>query len=605
MKISTLRSLLRRTEFSDINRHFADFMLKLSRTQDPDFYLACGLVSHQAEQGDVCLNLSEYSGTGPVAFPGAQSDSVPAPPLAEWIESLQNNPLVGKPGEKKPLILDTQGSTPRLYLYRYWQYENILGQYIRQSSRRQPISLDRDLFEAGLARLFPSVPGEVDDQVLAARAALENRFCVISGGPGTGKTTTVLKIIILLLEQAGENPFELALVAPTGKAANRLRESILVSREQAERAEFTRKELLNAIPDETSTIHRMLGAIRNSPRFKYNIQNPLPFDCVIVDEVSMVDLALMSKLVQALKPDCRLILLGDKNQLSSVESGSVLGDICSTPENQAGKPSELARCMINLSKSYRFTDKSSIGRLSRLINEGCAAEAAAMLESPPSANISWHQSPLPRDIRESLKNSLKKIYSSFSGQQSVENSFEMVSRFNIICALRSGPYGTVTLNRLIEQILMDEKIVTGDQEWYPGRRIMITRNDYHLELYNGDIGIALPDREDGNRLKVYFERGKNHYQKCAPARLPEHESAFAMTIHKSQGSEFDSVLIILPNQDTPVLSRELIYTAITRARKKIQIWGDMGVLVKALNRTTRRSSGLKDMLHGGNPTETV
>ncbi len=598
MKLPEIRSLFKRTEFSDINYHFGDFILKQSGSHDPYLFLACALVSHRTEQGDVCLSLSDYSEKPNLKSVENQSVSIAGPPLPKWIESLQKSPVVGSPGEIKPLILDNETSTPRLYMLRYWQYENRLAEYIRQCCDQQPSNIDNELLESGLMRLFPSTGSEPDDQALAARTALENRFCVITGGPGTGKTTTVLKIIILLLEQAGDTSLELALAAPTGKAANRLRESIQSSLAQAGREGIATEKVLAKIPAETATIHRLLGSIKNSPRFRHDCHNPLPHDCVIVDEVSMVDLALMSKLVEALKPGCRLILLGDKNQLSSVESGSVLGDICAVPDPVTKKALKIAGSIVNLKKSYRFDEQSSIGRLASLINGGQAKEALEIMQDPSSANISWQQTPQPGEIRDALKSKLLTTYRSYFGNRTVGNAFRMLSQFSVICALRNGPYGAVALNRQIQQILVEEKFFPGDIEWYAGRPIMITRNDYHLELYNGDIGIALPDEENDGGLKIYFERGNQQFRKISPARLPEHETAFAMTIHKSQGSEFDRALIFLPNQDAPVLSRELIYTGITRARAAIDIWGDAGVLTKAVNRMTERSSGLQEALYG-------
>ncbi len=592
MKLTAIHSLFRSPEFSALSRHFADFMQKLSGSNDPDFYLACGLVNHRAEQGDICLDLVDYAGKSVLRSQGSQSTNSQAPSLESWVETLRHIPVIGVPGEKKPLILDTDRDVPRLYLLRYWQYEQRLAGFIHRNRQLPPLPLDNPLLEEGIKRLFPNAQSQPDQQADAARAALQNRFCVITGGPGTGKTTTVLKIIILLLEQVSDRPMTLAIAAPTGKATNRIRESLRSSRTEADQQGLTTEKVLSRIPAETFTIHRLLGSIHHSPRFRHDRNNPLPYDCVIVDEVSMVDMALMSKLVEALRPDSRLILLGDKNQLSSVESGSVLGDICDAPESSTHQN------IINLEKSYRFDEQSGIGRLSHLINNGQARESLEMLHQPPSADIRLQQTPRPGDVRSSLEKALLKTYRNWFDTLSTENVFSMVTRFGVICALRNGPYGAVTINRLIEQLLTEKKLIPKNREWYIGRPVMVTRNHHQLELYNGDIGIVLPDDEDNGRPKVFFDRGGNVYRKISPARMPEHETAYAMTIHKSQGSEFDRVLIILPDQDAPILSRELIYTAITRARESVDIWSDDDTFLKSVNRRTERSSGLKSALYG-------
>ena len=594
-----MRALFSRTEFSAINRYFADLMLKLSGSRDPEFYLACALVSYRAERGDVCLNLADYAET-PVLK--GFSNPVPGPicpPLQSWVEMLRKSPVVGKPGGKTPLILDDTDRAPRLYLLRYWQYENDLAAGIRQRIEGQPTTLDRELLTSGLNRLFPGNNTAPDMQAMAARTALEKNLCIITGGPGTGKTATVLKILILLLEQAGDIPLKLALVAPTGKAANRLRESIRSSLDQLDRSVLASETVLSAIPTETSTIHRLLGSIKNSPRFRYDRLHPLPHDCVIVDEVSMVDLALMSKLVEALKPSSRLILLGDKNQLSSVESGSVLGDICFDPgPSGRQKSSPLSHTIVNLVKSYRFDEKSGIGQLSMLINDGQAEESLALLRQGSAGDLGWKRIPAPGELKPRLEEIFRQVSRRVIEPRSPAQAFQNVSRFGILCALRNGPSGAVAINRLVESLLAEAGQIPADSPWYPGRPVMITRNDYQLQLFNGDIGVALPDSEDDNRLKVFFDLGENRYRKIAPARMPEHESAFAMTIHKSQGSEFSRVLLILADQDIPVLSRELIYTGITRARDYVEIWGEEKVFVKAVLRRTERSSGLSDALAG-------
>lgn len=597
MEIDDIRSLFSQPEYTRINRYFADFMLKLSGSDHPGFYLACGLLSHRVEQGDVCLDLAAYADGVSFLSPDDQPLTIQFPDIEAWVAALQANPVVGEPGDRKPLILDAAPENPRLYLYRSWQYEHRLADYIREA-RSRPVSGNEIPISADeIGRLFPESGSGAGSQASAAETALASRFCVITGGPGTGKTTTVFRIIRLLLKQAGDTPFRIALAAPTGKAANRLGESIRASLRGVTEDGTAGKAVLSGIPTETVTIHRLLGNIANSPRFRHDSANPLPHDCVIIDEASMVDLALMSKLVDALKPDCRLILLGDRNQLSSVESGSVLADICAAPsEPFAGQPPG-ADGIVNLTTSYRFDDDSTIGRLSRNINAGEAEAAIRVIDGAPG-DISRSETPPAEQLKRALAENLLAKYRSRLALDSVADAFRELSEFCIISALRNGPAGSLSLNRMIEQILRENRVISGRDEWYRGRPVMMTRNDYQLELYNGDVGIVLPDAEDGRRLKVFFQTGPGQFRSISPFRLPEHETAYAMTIHKSQGSEFNRVLMILPGYDTPLLTRELIYTGITRARQSVEIWGNDDILRQAINRRTSRSSGLAKALYG-------
>jgi len=596
MDVRDVRNLLCQMEYSDINRYFADFMLKLSGGRSPELYLACGLLSHRVEQGDVCLSLGAFGDSVLHFSVNGQAEKLSCPSAVNWVAALQESPVVGNPGDTRPLILDAAPDNPRLYLYRSWRYENRLAEYVRRARSGPTAGDDSRVAADRLLRLFPGDSLQPGGQGHAAETALQNRFCVITGGPGTGKTTTVLKIILLLLEEAGSKPYAIALAAPTGKAANRLRESIRVSLAEAREKNTASEQVLAKVPAETVTIHRLLGNIANSPRFRHDSDHPLSHDCVIIDEASMVDLALMSKLVDALKPGCRLILLGDRNQLSSVEAGSVLADICEVPADEVAAGDSRCSGIVSLAKSYRFVAGSTIGQLSRHVNAG-EAEAALRIMDGEAHDIRRRETPAPDHLGRSLAENLLETYRSRIFCSSAADAFRQLSQFCIISALRNGPYGSVALNRLIEQMLRENGIISGRDEWYRGRPVMITRNDYHLALYNGDIGIALPE-DGGERLKVFFESGPGKYRAISPFRLPEHETAYAVTIHKSQGSEFDRVLMIFPDRDSPVLTRELVYTGITRARQAVEIWADEDILRPAIGRRTSRSSGLARALYG-------
>ena len=582
--------------FSEIDIHFAKFMTRFSGQENPNLFLAAALVSRATAEGHICLDLSSEWG----------DDSA-------WHKSLYSTKVVGRPGDYKPLILDDQS---RFYLYRYWQYEKVFADDINSRAATQIEEIDIPLFKNGLSRFFPqSQDEETDWQKLAAFVSVMKRFCVISGGPGTGKSTVIAKILALLLEQDKVNKTRVALAAPTGKAAARLQEAIKDGKEMLPIEDHIKE----AIIAEASTIHRLLGTIPGSPYFRHNAKNPLPVHTVIIDEASMVDLALMSKLVQATPSNARLILLGDKDQLASVEAGSVLGDICDTGHihgfsqkfserfkqitgdrieinsNSSNGP-EIQDCVVQLNRSYRFGIDSGIGTVSQAINKGDGSLALSLLMSNNYDDIRWKTLPRPSTLYKSLKDTVIHGYRSYLEVSDPMEIFRLFERFRLVCVLREGPYGVSALNLLVEQILREENLITIDKRWYRGRPVLITRNDYSLGLYNGDIGIILPDPASNNDLRAFFLSPDGALRRFLPIRLPVHETAYAMTVHKSQGSEFDETLLLLPDRHTPILTRELIYTGITRARKMIEVWGIESIFLEAINQRIERASGLHDAL---------
>ena len=460
--------------------------------------------------------------------------------------------------------------------------------------------------------------GGADWQQVAAVAALRKRFCVISGGPGTGKTSTVVKIIALLLEQAKGAHLRIALAAPTGKSAARLGESVRLLKEKLDCTE----EIRGLIPDGVSTIHRLLGPTGGSVRFRYSNDNPLPFDAVIVDEASMVALPLMAKLATALRHDARLILLGDRDQLASVEAGAVLGDICGAGRKEpfsaefaeflavmAGggqipvEPSgsslpPLSDSLVILKKNYRFGDMSGIGEVGRAVNNGAGENALELLRGGCRTDVTWHDVPKPNGLKKSLAEMVITGYSKYLAAETPAEALQLFDTYRVLCALRQGPYGVEGVNALVEGILAEKGLIDMNSRWYRGRPVMITVNDYNLKLFNGDVGIVFPDSETGGNPRVYFPTPDGGVRKISPVRLPAHETVYAMTIHKSQGSEFERVLLLLPAHDSEVMTRELIYTGITRAKNAVEIWGDEKVFVTAVARKIERKSGLKDALWG-------
>lgn len=452
---------------------------------------------------------------------------------------------------------------------------------------------------------------------MAAFTTALKKFCVISGGPGTGKTFTIAKILALLLELNKSRPLRIALAAPTGKAAARMQEAIRTAREGLNCSE----KIKAAIPGEASTIHRLLKTIPNSPYFRYDAKNPLPADVVVIDEASMVDLALLSKLSDAVPRDSRLILLGDKDQLASVEAGAVLGDICDTGnehgfsrqfrntyqritgetlvvKNEGQEEPGIRDSIVQLRKSYRFGPSSGIGAVSQAVKEGNSARALDLMKGAVHEDIRWQALPRPEALSASLKELVVRGFAEYLREDNPLEAINVFGSFRILCALREGPFGVQGLNLLVEQILRKEGLIRKEGPWYPGRPVMVTKNDYNLRLFNGDIGITLADPGGNYQLRVFFPSPDGGIRKFPPLRLPDHETVYAMTVHKSQGSEFNQVLHILPDVSARVLTRELVYTAITRAKEKVEVWGREEVFHTAVSRRITRASGLREALWG-------
>ena len=552
----------------------------------------------------------------------------------------------------------------RLYFSRYWFYQQQV--YFCISSRLRASesetnslgsnSSENSELSSTLQQLFPpsqqSTITQPDWQMIAAANACLNRFSVITGGPGTGKTTTVTRLLAALISQ--QPNLRIALAAPTGKAAARLVESILAAKSQLAKT----FPLAEKIPVTSFTLHRLLGWRPNG--FTYNHKKTLPYDLVIVDEASMVDLPMMAQLMEALGDNTRLILLGDKDQLASVEAGSVLGDLCDSGISINDYPAHgiqnvratqleqlcgfqvgqldsfveinaplMANSLTQLRVSHRFTSDSGIGKLATAVNVGRADWVSQSFQQYDDINLyTCLAAPFSKDRTEQIiaaeqawQQQVVSGYSHYlNAIEQGESPFDVLQLFNkfqLLCALRQGSSGLHALNERVELLLQargllnidSSAIAVGQNRWYVGRPVMISRNDYELNLFNGDIGIAMMvegadagGKTGKKELKVCFidsasdSASDSKIRQLLPTRLPEHETAFAMTVHKSQGSEFDDVALVLPDTSNAVISRELIYTAITRGKKTFSLYANTEVLEQGINSRIERASGLRDLL---------
>jgi len=615
-----LQKLLALEVIEPVDDHFARSMARLVGGAPVEVLASAALASARTREGHVCADLGRVAETSIRDPLGRAVGDLRWPALDEWIATLSRSDLVGDGVTPCPLVLDR--ARGRLYLRRYWQYEQRLAQQIRARASLTDDSLDLPLLREGVERLFPRTgpdSHEAGGQRRAAVMAVLRRFAILSGGPGTGKTSTVVKLLALLVEQAAaakrQRPV-LTLVAPTGKAAARLVESIQRAKESLPCSPAVKL----SITEEATTIHRRLRPLPGRPgRFRHDAEDPLATDLVLVDEASMVDLALMVRLLDAVPPRARLILLGDRDQLASVDAGAVLGDICNAEDKRgfsaafAGRIAEISGvpapaaanapeatgvwdCVAHLTKSYRYAESSGIGVLARAVNAGEADSVRRILTSGDYADVALRPLPEGAGLGDELRNLLIKGYRPYLTASGAAAKFDAFNQFRVLCAHRRGPHGVNDTNDLAERALASARLLTRSGAIYDGRPVLVTTNDYNVRLFNGDIGLILEEEPSRGRLVATFSSPDGKVRSLAPARLPPHETAFAMTIHKSQGSEFDEVVVLLPAGISPILSRELIYTAVTRARSKVTIFGDADVVALAVTRKIERASGLREAI---------
>ncbi len=571
-----------------VDAGFRELMRKYSPGMSNDAGNLISDLSHALSQQHSCLDLAHVN-----------------PSLIDELKKLS---IVGDGRVPTPLVM----SGNRLYMHRYYQYEKMIALSLmsrNKNSAADEIQNSNRKLSQQIRRYFGQPGGTVDWQQVAALQALTRQLTIITGGPGTGKTSTVVKILAILREQERNKDFTIKLAAPTGKAAMRLSESIQQFLPQLP------EEIRANIPTAVLTIHRLLGARGNARSFRHNRDNPIVADLLIVDEVSMVDLTLMYRLMDALPSRTRLILLGDPEQLPSVEAGNVLADLC---RNDAGysaefairvkelmemdipvrrQPHPLVDAMCHFDRSYRFSQDRGIGQLANKIRTGETQLASSEDDEVRVFNL---------DALGGNKFRFEITSYYFEYERLLQNpeidSLTLLTNFEqsrILCPAREGELGIESLNTEIERYFEAKNLKQVDQPFYHGRPIIITRNDYNLGLFNGDIGICILDRDD-NQIKTAFLDSAGELKLYLASRLPPHETCFAMTVHKSQGSEFDHVTLILPRPTSDVteqlLTRELIYTAITRARHSIAIYTDQEVWAATVIRRVQRMSGISSFL---------
>ncbi|WP_036206798.1 exodeoxyribonuclease V subunit alpha [Massilia sp. LC238] len=632
---SELARLSETGELRRLSYAFARFVASLGAAP-PALVLATSVLSELEGQGHSCLLLSDLA-AGPAGLLGWEDEqwkllaraAGPLPKNAQgWAQSLSGCQQVWDVSAfdyDQPLVLDGD----RLYLRRYWRDEMLVAQAVRERATRKR-EVDPEAVRSWLDMLFASQRSAdgPDWQKLACAIALRGSVAIITGGPGTGKTYTVARLLALLFATAPEAGSQrIALAAPTGKAAARLKQSIdKALNELADKVGSTLplRELTLRM-GAARTLHSLLGARPDTRAFAHHRGNPLDVDVLIVDEASMVHLEMMASLLDALPPSATLILLGDKDQLASVEAGAVLGDLChnagaggytdatcdyvlaasgeALPDEFLGDAGALAQQTVMLRHSRRFG--GPIGQLALAVNAGDAVRAEAVLRAG-EPGVRWIENAQQQQVLQlaqsgygaylDVLNTGHKAGLNTNHEEWVRQVLQRFESFRILCAVRDGEWGVAGLNDAVARRLAQAGLLRPNGEWYVGRPVMVTRNDYATNVYNGDIGLTLPDPARPGALRVYFLEGDT-VRSVLATRLRNVETAFAMTVHKSQGSEFRHTVLALPRERGAVLTRELVYTGITRASEMFTLVSPPGaVLLEAIAQRTHRTSGLRGMI---------
>ena len=609
--MSLLDALHKGGHLRTLDHALAQSLRRLDRDTPDAVLAAAALASLAVAKGHagVRLGAADALVEAEIAWPDADAWTRQLA-ASRWVDTPDDATAVADP--HAPLVLE--GGL--LYLRRYREYERALALGLQRIAT-QPVP------EAGIeplallfARLFPQATHD-DRQARAAALALRHALLLVTGGPGTGKTTTTARLLVLLVAQAlhaGRASPRIALAAPTGRAAERMAESVRQA-VKALAASGVDADLLAALPTSGTTLHRLLGTIPDSPRFRHDGDNPLPFDVVVVDEASMIDLPLMAKLVDAVASGTRLVLLGDPDQLPSVEAGDVLaailgaagqGNAIAQDDNDALRPllgdthaftqaqeaseARFPGIRVHLQRGWRQSEALDLAPLAAAVREGDADAALAQLRAGTLSNVHFHEG--LADPLELQRDALLAHFRALGHAATPADALAQSTRLRLLTAVREGPQGARTLNARIERLLAEGGGAgRAPQGHFQGQLLIVTENSYRHRLFNGDIGVCM--RDAAGTLVAWFPGDDaGHPRAFHPAALPAHESAFAMTVHKAQGSEFDTVWLLLPARGNRVLSRELVYTGITRARRALHVAGSEAVIREALARHAGRWSGL-------------
>lgn len=558
------------------------------------------LVSQKLEEGNICLDIGDYNKNE------AEKINIDTLSRSPWITTAPHK-------EVKPFVLLNN----KLYLHRYFYYETVILNTIKSlisNSDEDKTLRKQELLSAKplISNLFHSYNQQTNWQLISALLAYVNDFFIITGGPGTGKTTIITKLLAIIFELNPE--FSVAIAAPTGKATARLNESISNLISNLPGIKNDTKEILLDI--KAQTVHRLLGYGFNTPYFKHNKENPLQYDLVIVDESSMIDVALMAKLMEAIRKDTKLILLGDKNQLASVEAGSIFGDLCKTQkqsntvfdtdidflknfniniENNAFYSNILTGKIIELQHSYRFDITEGIGKFSNLVISGNSSEDKLITPFLNCKNQSQCVE-ITADYQDDRFYKMIKLYEDYARENDIEKAFEKLKKIIILCAVREGQFGMKHYNSTIEDYLKSKALISPSGNFYDKQVVMVTSNDYNLGVFNGDIGIIRVDKNTDKKI-IYFKNSDGSLKSFPATNINSFETAYAMTIHKSQGSEYDNVIIVIPDDENHrLLSRELLYTAVTRAKQNVLILGKSNIIKETVKNRINRISGINERI---------
>jgi len=547
-----LKNLFNQGFFSNLDYFFARSMAEIFDEKDALVLVSCALVSKFLSEGHICLDIKKMAETiCPVSETGRTVIQYPG--LKAWISALGKSLLVSE-NIQTPLVLDSEH---RLYFSKYYDFQNRLAQNIGQRIFFKQAFMDAIMIDEMLESCFIQTGPFVHHQITAVKNAVLKQFTIISGGPGTGKTyvtTVIKKIFLAYAEKQGLPAPKIICAAPTGKAASKM--------------------------DQGSTLHSVLRPLKNRPGFYYHKNNPLMADIVIIDEASMIDILLLTRFLEAIPLTARVIVLGDKNQLSSIQAGSVFNDLCSVKA--------LSSHVFFLDYNFRSKGKTGIENLSKAINDNDVQGLEEILTSGRYPDVVFENFTDKNQVAALVHKYALQGYCSFVKTATVEAALNELDEFKILCAHNFGEYGTLQMNHLCEKILRSADNFDIQKRFFK-QIIMVNTNDYTKGLFNGDTGIIFEKKEGVN---TFFKFLDNTIKKYRASDLPGFDAGFAITIHKSQGSEFNTVLMILPDRISPVVTRQLLYTGVTRAKTKIMIVGNLEVIKKAVTISVKRNSGL-------------